>query len=348
MTVIACVALAAAVGLSPALAAAPSTLADALAKCHSLSDASRRLDCYDQASGRATTTQGAPAAGTAAGGEATSATATASSAPSSLIGAAWLLDPDSSESHFEVRPYKANYLLPVRYSNRMNNAPFSPSYGSPPTPLAGLDDIEAQFQFSFKARLWKTFDRRWSVWAAYTQQSQWQVYSSGISRPFRETNYEPELMLAYNPEVEFGGFRWRLATLSLNHQSNGRAVPLSRSWNRLIGSAEVERENLVLKARAWSRFKESADKDDNPDITDYLGYGDLTALYKWNGHTFKVMGRGNLRNGKGAGEFTWSSPQVLGPLRLYAKVFTGYGESLIDYNWNQTSVGVGLTLNDLF
>jgi phospholipase A1 len=60
------------------------------------------------------------------------------------------------------------------------------------------------------------------------------------------------------------------------------------------------------------------------------------------------MGRGNLGKGKGAGEFTWSSPPILGPLRLYAQVFTGYGESMIDYNWNQTTIGAGITLNDLF
>ena len=59
------------------------------------------------------------------------------------------------------------------------------------------------------------------------------------------------------------------------------------------------------------------------------------------------MGRGNLSTGKGAAQFAWTSRPVLGPLRVYVQLFSGYGESLIDYNWNQTTVGLGVTLNDL-
>jgi phospholipase A1 len=33
-------------------------------------------------------------------------------------------------------------------------------------------------------------------------------------------------------------------------------------------------------------------------------------------------------------------------VRGYVKLFSGYGETLIDYNWNQTTIGIGITLND--
>ncbi len=265
-----------------------------------------------------------------------------------MIGSAWLLDPGTRDGDFEVRPYYPNYLLFGRYSDNPNNSPFSPLFTAAGIPDQQLDNTEAKFQISFKARLWKSEDRRWAVWAAYTQQNQWQVYNDAISRPFRETNYQPELMVAWDPKMSFWGFDWRLATLSFNHQSNGRADPLSRSWNRVIGGAAVERENFVLQLRAWYRIPESDTKDDNPDITDYTGYGDINAIYKWNGHSFRGMARGNFGTGKGFGELTWASPPLLGPLRLYAQFTSGYGESMIDYNWRQTTIGAGITINDLF
>jgi len=42
----------------------------------------------------------------------------------------------------------------------------------------------------------------------------------------------------------------------------------------------------------------------------------------------------------------WTTPKVLGPLRIYVQATTGYGESLIDYNWNQNTIGIGVSLND--
>ncbi len=189
---------------------------------------------------------------------------------------------------------------------------------------------------------------KYAVWAAYTQQSNWQIANGDLSRPFRETDYQPELIFTYRPDLEFGGFRWRLLNLGLVHQSNGRAEPLSRSWNRIYAQFGFERDNFALLVRPWYRFKEGADKDDNPDITDYYGYGDIVGLYRTDrGHTFTLTGRGNIRERKGSVEFEWSTPPLLGPFKGYFQVFSGYGESLIDYNWKQTTVGAGVLLNDL-
>jgi phospholipase A1 len=257
----------------------------------------------------------------------------------SLFGEAWALDLDSAR--IDLSLYQPNYILPVRYTDKVNTAPFAGSASA--TPGASLDDIEAKFQLSFKARVGSAFDRRLGIWLAYTQQSNWQVYNGEASRPFRETNYMPEALLIVDPKVEWLGLRWRIAGVSFTHQSNGRADPLSRSWNRVIGQFGFEHGNFAAMLRPWARIKEDPAKDDNPDITKYLGHGDLTLFYKQSEHSFNLM----LRGGKGAAQLSWTSPRWLGPLRGYVQVFSGYGESLIDYNWRQTTVGAGVALNDL-
>ena len=106
----------------------------------------------------------------------------------------------------------------------------------------------------------------------------------------------------------------------------------------------VESGDFAVLVKAWYPIKES--ESDNPNITDYYGDGSLTAIYKWHERSFAAVARGNLRTGKGAGQFTWTTPKLLGPLHGYVQIFSGYGESLIDYNCTQTTIGVGLSLND--
>ena len=120
-----------------------------------------------------------------------------------------------------------------------------------------------------------------------------------------------------------------------------RATVESETRNAQDG--EVHGQHFALLAKAWYPFNY---KEDNPDITDYYGYGSLTGIYKWRGHSFSLMGRGNLSKGKGAAELTWMSPRLLGPLRLYVQGFTGYGESMIDYDVKTNRIGVGVMMTD--
>ena len=60
------------------------------------------------------------------------------------------------------------------------------------------------------------------------------------------------------------------------------------------GLAQYQQRNLALFGKLWWRIPEDEDKDDNPDITDYYGYGSLSALYRWRGHSFVASTRGNI------------------------------------------------------
>jgi len=345
----------AAAGLAAVLlvAAVPASAAAVVAgtECLSIPGESERLACFDRAVGDAARAAGAaaPAAESATGPAAAVAAAEAPPAqpqavPPSLIDTAWGFLPDSRKAY--VRLYQPNYILLARYTTDVNRGPYEPLFEAFAEDY-DFEDVEAKFQLSFKGRLATTEDRRWGLWFAYTQQSQWQVYSSDISSPFRETNYMPELFGSFRPGVELGSFKFNLLNFGFNHQSNGRADPISRSWDRLFVEGGLESGDFALIVRAWTRIEPGDYEDDNPDIMDYMGHGQVTALYRWHDNTFKLMGRGNLSTGKGAAQFDWTSRPVLGPLRVYFQLFSGYGESLIDYDWNQTTFGLGVALNDL-
>jgi phospholipase A1 len=337
--------------LSVAAPAAGAATAVPGAECLSITGESARLACFDRAVGEAARSAGpAPATGAppaapeaAVAAAETPTTTTVETTEPSMIDAAWGFLPDSRKAY--VRLYQPNYLLFARYTTDVNREPYEPLFDAFAENY-DFEDVEAAFQISFKGRLATTHDRRWGLWFAYTQQSQWQVYSDDISRPFRETNYMPEIFGSFRPGLDLGGFKFNVLNFGYNHQSNGRADPISRSWDRVFVEGGFEKQDLALIVRAWARIKPPDYEDDNPDIMDYMGHGQVTGLYRWRGNSFALMGRGNLSTGKGAAQFSWTSQPILGPMRAYVQLFSGYGESMIDYDWNQTTIGLGVTLND--
>lgn len=275
----------------------------------------------------------------------------------SLLDRRWELDTKCGQ--WSLRPYKPVYLLPAFYAGNVNRLPSSPSADSQLTSPLNIDDIELKYQLSFKAKPWENIlGSDADLWLAMTQVSHWQVYSGSQSRPFRETNYEPEAMVVLPLHQDLiGGWRLRMAGIGVNHQSNGRSDPLSRSWNRVIFSLGLENEAWTLMLRPWLRIGESREDDDNPDISDYLGHYDVQLVRTLENHEFALTARSATSGSstRGALQFDWSFPfpflpkgdeyrGVLGDLRGYLQVFNGYGESLIDYNHSGWYVGAGFSL----
>ena len=103
-------------------------------------------------------------------------------------------------------------------------------------------------------------------------------------------------------------------------------------------------------ARPWWRIPESRPDDNNPDISDYIGRGEVQIVRELHGQEFALMLRHSLRGGArdhGAARFTWAFP-LAGNLRGYTELFKGYGESLIDYNLDATYFGVGVSVLDWY
>ncbi|MBS3805777.1 MAG: phospholipase A, partial [Oleiphilaceae bacterium] len=211
-----------------------------------------------------------------------------------------------------------------------------------------LDKQEAKFQISFKVPLLTgLFDDRTTLWFGYTQLSFWQVLNEDSSRPFRETNFNPELFARYQTDFEIGPGVVNHVTLGIDHESNGRADPRSRSWNRITGSASYSYNRWLFIVAPWYRIPEDSQDDDNPDIEKFLGHGDYWAVYKMaEDRTVSVKLRNNFRsdNNKTSVQLGYSFP--MGDLRGYVQYYNGYGESLIDYNERIHRIGVGIMLND--
>jgi phospholipase A1 len=323
-------------------AAAPA--AEALAACAGEDDPGRRLACFDALVPPRATASLAQALPQPVPARAALPTFAPSLEASPLTNL-WAIGID--DAVFDIQAHRPTYVLPVSYTSDSNDFPASPTRPGLASGF-GWDDLEAKFQLSFKFKLADLEDSLGaSLWAGYTQQSYWQVYNAEESRPFRETNYEPELMLAFHPDREVLGLDWRLMNFGLVHQSNGRAELLSRSWNRVYAQAGFEKGGFALLARGWLRFSESAGEDDNPDIEDYLGHGDLVLSYVAGNHHVSLLGRYAYDTGHGAVEASWSFP-LSRRVRGYVQVFSGYGEQMLDYNWKQTTVGVGISLADWF
>jgi phospholipase A1 len=324
-----------------------------------------RLACYDAAAHREAPT---PAAADAAATEAKqqlkaldgtpSATARsdlyasepgdaiANAGKGSLLDSRWELAKGSKLGTWNFRAYKPVYLLPAFWSSSQNTLPHSPNPDNTVATPQDLSSVEAKFQLSFKTKAFENvFGDNGDIWMAYSQSSRWQVYNAADSRPFRETNYEPEVLLVFRNNYSLLGWKGRMAAVGLNHQSNGRADPLSRSWNRVMFDVGLDRENWSIMLRPWYRIPEG-DNDDNPDIGDYMGRGDLTVVHVAGDNEFSLMARHSLRGGdrsRGALQFDWGFP-ITRQLRGHLQLFDGYGESMIDYNHKATYVGFGVSL----
>ena len=263
-----------------------------------------------------------------------------------------MYDLDANDPHgiLTVREHNPMYLMPVWYNSSPNYAPSSPTRGAAlQERFSDQKRIETKMQVSFKSKIAEDlFKSRADLWFGYTQKSDWQIYNQGRrSAPFRNTDYEPEIFIPQpvKSRLPWGG-RLRMLGVGFAHQSNGQSRPESRSWNKVYAMAGMEWGKLTVIPRVWMRlFDSSGEDNDNPDLTKYLGYGDVKLQYRLNDkHNFSTTLRYNPKSGYGAAEAAYTFP-IKGKLQGVVRGFHGYGESLIDYNHKQSGIGFGLMFN---
>ena len=273
----------------------------------------------------------------------------------------WELEDGTDCGTFSFRGYRP-LNVSVTVADTVNRLPMSNVADHSALDPIDYRTVENRIQLSVRTKVAQGLltrsdsARKDSLWVGYTQQSHWQLFSPDISRPFRATDHEPEVMYVYPTDLRLPlGWRLRYSGIGLAHQSNGQSLPLSRSWNRTYLMAGMELDNRwTVQARVWKRINESEGNDDNPDIVDYLGRGELTTTWNANAsNTLALTLRHSLKqHTRGSARLEWL--QTLGKgfgggksnLRLHTQLFTGYGDSLIDYNRKRTVLSVGLSLVD--
>lgn len=261
------------------------------------------------------------------------------------------LDRNDTRGLLSVREHNPMYLMPFWYNSSPNYSPSSPTRGITEQERFGQQKrAETKLQISFKSKIAEDlFKSRADLWFGYTQKSDWQIFNQGRkSAPFRNTDYKPEIFLTQpvKADLPWGG-RLRMLGTGFVHQSNGQSRPESRSWNRIYAVAGMEWGKLTVVPRVWMRvFDQGGDKNDNPDIADYMGCGDVKVQYRLNDrkNVYSVL-RYNPKTGYGAVEAAYTFP-ITGKLKGVVRGFHGYGESLIDYNRKQSGIGFGLMFND--
>jgi phospholipase A1 len=343
------------------LSAAPvyaGDLEQALLRCSALGDVSARLGCFDAIAKNATAPvpevapPGAPVIATspsaAPAGTAPTAVQTAIAAADkppevaiSRMEQDWELVPSARRGRYNFRPYRDSYLLIANFSTSTNDAPFETENGT------GLKSkrIELAYQLSFKTKLLEGIGSTpIDLWAAYTQQSFWQAYNRAQSSPFRDTNYMPEMMLVAPINKSIGPVTLRYASLGAIHASNGQSNNLSRSWNRAYAEFAGDAGKFGATLRIWKRLDNAKSDNDNIDIVDFMGRGELRTTYNNAGNEFSMVLRRNFSTSKGAIQVGWAFP-VATNLKGYIHAFGGYGQSLIDYNYSRKSIGVGVQLD---
>lgn len=330
--------------------AAPVLAADSTAGCMSESDDRLRLACYDKINGRKAEPPKPPVLAADAVATQPVATIDTGRASSGMV-KAWELSQNDKRDSFIVRTYKPNFILPVHVTSNVNRTPNSPTHpdgGNYPD----YSPAEVKLQLSLRAKVAEDlFLPGANLWVAYTQRSLWQVWDSLDSSPFRSTDYQPEAIYVVPVPEKFGmlpfGVNLRMLQLGVAHQSNGQSDPLSRSWNRVYLGAGFERGDFGLLFRTNQRLRVQ-NNDDNRDIVEFVGRNEIEMGWSQGVSTVNLTWRTNFSAlERGSLQLDWTYPvfadQPLG-LRWYAQLFTGYGETMLDYNHKQTSIGFGLSL----
>jgi len=264
----------------------------------------------------------------------------------SILSSRFKADRQALNNLFVISQHHPNFVLPVTYVTNPN------SVGNEDLTADNVDNTEAKFQLSVKLPLYLQNDTTDGVYFGFTLTSFWQLYNSQVSKPFRETNYEPEIFYMKEADISVLGYDFNAFQVGFNHMSNGQSGLRSRSWNRLYASVLFSDYDDIYYFKTWYRIPEDEKineddptGDDNPNIQDYygrveIGYGTRIGKVKL---LARLRNNVNFSTNRGSIEMNLTYP-LSDRYELLLQYFNGYGDSLIDYDRSQERIGIGFQL----
>ena len=217
-------------------------------------------------------------------------------------------------------------------------SPNEPNYFS----AGSSGETNAKFQVSLKFRLFNPNTKTpflEKLYVGYSQTSIWQI--GGSSAPFYDSSYRPSAFFLDDDISQWPFRKWsRLGfQAGVEHESNGKDGVDSRSMNvayvRPTFTFPLWKDYFVSFAPKLYTYLE---KEDNPDIAEYRGYGDyLINIGEVDGIQLATTFRKGTAKDPYSVQFDLSYPlktATFGNLGgyLHLQYFEGYGESLLDYN----------------
>lgn len=239
-------------------------------------------------------------------------------------------------------PYKRNYILFGSMQNKDGGEPFSGK------------TLDIRFEIGMKFRVFQnqqSLQGLSPLYFGYSQKSWWDIAES--SAPFKEHNYNPEFFWDFRDAgaqdawlpYEFGTFVDRFG---FEHQSNGQDGLESRSWDRLYAQKTLQlRDDLSVRLKAHIAMNEG---DENADITDYLGNGEVQLTFEPN-RDMDVILTSTKGHNRSKYNYQLDFVYTMGSwvnTKFMLSYYDGYGEALASYNEKTRSLRAGIYIPVIF
>ncbi|EDM43770.1 outer membrane phospholipase A [unidentified eubacterium SCB49] len=148
--------------------------------------------------------------------------------------------------------------------------------GVPTNTAINSTTANVKYQVSFKQIITRgTLPYDMYLFLTYTQKSFWNVYAESF--PFRDINFNPSVAIGkpvFNKNDKLKG----IASLALEHESNGRDSIFSRSWNRLTATYKTKVfRKTSANFKVWLPFGYT---EGNPDLLEYVGLAEINLSHE--------------------------------------------------------------------